>query len=137
MTRPAPLTAGEFELMEIVWRLGEATVKQVWESVDPARNLAYTTVMTVLDKMRRKGHLRQRKQGKAFYYRAAIDRDAALHAILDQLVETYFGGSYPTLTAFVSRGEAPSGSPAPPHTPKQPEPAATAAREEDIDEFLL
>jgi len=74
---PAPLTAGEFELMEILWRLGEASVKQVWKHVEPERKLAYTTVMTVLDKMRRKGLVLQRKQGRAYFYQPALDRGRA------------------------------------------------------------
>ena len=136
MKQLAPLTAGEFELMEILWRVGEASVKQVWEAVDPARGLAYTTVMTVLDKMRRKGLVSQRKQGKAFYYSPAVERGAAIGTVVDQLVRTYFNGSYVELAAFVSRREAPdSDAPAAAVVPAPS--AAPIARDDDIDEFLL
>lgn len=102
MKRSAHLTPGEFELMEILWPLGEASVKDVWKRVDAARALAYTTVMTVLEKMYRKGILSQRKKGKAFLYTAVLSREEALRGVIDHICTAYFGGSYPNLAGFVS-----------------------------------
>ncbi len=103
MKRSAHLTPGEFELLQILWSLGEASVKNVWAKVDPERRLAYTTVMTVLEKMYRKGFLRQRKQGKAYIYSPILDRDQALQGVLAHICDAYFGGSYPNLAGFVNR----------------------------------
>lgn len=103
MKRSPHLTPGEFELMEILWPLGEATVKNVWERVDPGRGLAYTTVMTVLEKMYRKGILTQRKKGKAYLYSAILGRDEALKGIFAHICNAYFAGSYPEFVAFVNR----------------------------------
>ena len=146
MKAAAPPTAGEFELMEILWLLGEASVKQVWERVDRERDLAYTTVMTVLDKMHRKGLVHQRKQGKAFFYRPAVGREAALASLLQDLVDTYFDGSRAGLAAFVAEWAA-TGAPPAPARPPQPAqasspPAATRAETSDqpadeMDESLL
>ena len=102
MKKAAHLTPGEFELLKILWPLGEATVKEVWERVDPGRSLAYTTVMTVLEKMYRKGILTQRKRGKAFVYAAVLSREQAFKWIFDHVCEAYFGGSYRDLVAFVN-----------------------------------
>ena len=66
--------------MEILWLLGEGSVKDVLERVEPDRQLAYTTVMTVLDKMRRKGLLKYRKQSKAYLYSPAVERGEVLAA---------------------------------------------------------
>jgi len=147
---PAPLTAGEFELMEILWRLGEASVKQVWKHVEPERKLAYTTVMTVLDKMRRKGLVLQRKQGRAYFYQPALDRGRALGSVVDSVVRTYFGGSRAAFLQFLAGGDSPGDGPAqePDASASQenarpdPEPERAARhpaprRESDIDEFLL
>jgi len=103
MKRSNHLTPGEFELMELLWPLGEASVKDVWEKVDPGRGLAYTTVMTVLEKMYRKGILTRRKKGKAYFYSAVLSSDQAVKGILEYLCETYFKGSYPELVGFVNK----------------------------------
>lgn len=106
MKRSPHLTPGEFELMEILWPLGEATVKDVWERVDPGRGLAYTTVMTVLEKMHRKGILTQRKKGKAYLYAAILGRDEALKGIFTHICNAYFAGSYTEFVTFVNRNYA-------------------------------
>jgi predicted transcriptional regulator len=117
--------------MEILWLLGEGSVKEVHERVDPGRRLAYTTVMTVLDKMRRKGLLRYRKQSKAFLYSPAVGRTEVLAAALDDLIDTYFDGSRPDFMRFATEGST------------APEPAArlsqnaTESQSAEIDEFLL
>jgi BlaI family transcriptional regulator, penicillinase repressor len=103
MKRTVHLTPGEFELIEILWPLGEASVKAVWEKVDPARGLAYTTVMTVLEKMFRKGILTQRKKGKAYLYSPALTREQAISGILEHISNAYFHGSRQELIAFVQK----------------------------------
>jgi predicted transcriptional regulator len=100
--------------MEIVWSAGEASVREVWKQVLPRRPLAYTTVMTVLDKMYRKGILTQRKQGKAYFYSPAIPRDQALTAVVEHVLKTYFNNSPSELLRFVGSRE------------KDPEPDDTA-----------
>jgi BlaI family transcriptional regulator, penicillinase repressor len=103
MKKSDHLTPGEFELMEILWPLGEASVKDVWLRVSPERHLAYTTVMTVLEKMHRKGYLGQRKKGKAFLYSAIINRKQVLKGIIDHIRSTYFAGSQEQLATFITQ----------------------------------
>lgn len=103
MKKSAHLTPGEFELMEILWPLGEASVKDVWEKVNPDRGLAYTTVMTVLEKMHRKGFLSQRKKGKAYLYSAVFSRDQVLAGIVEHVSTVYFAGSYRDMLSFISQ----------------------------------
>jgi BlaI family penicillinase repressor len=103
MKKSAHLTPGEFELIEILWPLGEASVKEVWGKVASARGLAYTTVMTVLEKMHRKGILAQRKRGKAYLYSAILSREEALRGILEHVCEVYFKGSREELIRFIEK----------------------------------
>ncbi|MFI6584681.1 BlaI/MecI/CopY family transcriptional regulator [Embleya sp. NPDC050493] len=70
---------GELEarVMRCIWRLNRpSSVREVQEALLPERELAYTTVMTVLDKLFRKGLLRRRLHGRAFRYEAVRSRDA-------------------------------------------------------------
>lgn len=103
MKKSAHLTPGEFELMEILWPLGEASVKEVWVRMNPGRGLAYTTVMTVLEKMYRKGILAQRKQGKAYLYSVILSREQALDGVVEHIRDAYFGGSGAELIGFINQ----------------------------------
>src|SRR5919201_6675956 len=63
----------ESEMMERVWQRGEATVREIHEEIGP--RLAYTTVMTTLDRLFKKGILNRRAVGRAFYYSARVSRE--------------------------------------------------------------
>jgi predicted transcriptional regulator len=125
MKKSACLTPGEFELMAILWPMAEASVRQVWERVDPERGLAYTTVMTVLEKMFRKGVMSRRKKGKAYLYSPCLGRDQALQGILDHLCSAYFHGSYSELAGFVNRHAPGSPKPGDPAKPESPSTEST------------
>lgn len=69
---------GELEsaVMECVWRAEDATtVRGVLERLQQRRDIAYTTVMTTMDNLHRKGWLDREKRGKAFYYWATLSRE--------------------------------------------------------------
>src|SRR5215204_4674127 len=94
---------GELEerLMELLWKEHPLSVREVRTRLGRAR-LAYTTVMTTLDRLYKKGLLARTKNGLAFVYQPAIDRaeyqrrvvQAALTPLLEQ-------GAAPVLAAFV------------------------------------
>jgi predicted transcriptional regulator len=79
--RPRQLSLGplETEILEIVWELGITTVKDVHERIlsDPNRELAYTSVTTVLRRLTDKGWLTCNKQERAFYWQALLTREQA------------------------------------------------------------
>src|SRR5437660_8201750 len=70
---PAPLGPLEIALMEILWTHGEGNVRDVIDRL--GRPLAYTTVMTTLDRLYKKGLLTRRKAERAFVYSAALTRE--------------------------------------------------------------
>ncbi|MGM3306528.1 BlaI/MecI/CopY family transcriptional regulator [Anabaena sp. WFMT] len=79
--RPKQLSVGplEAEILSIVWELNSATVKDVHDRIlaDPNRELAYTSVTTVLRRLTEKGWLACDKQGKAFYWRPLLTKQQA------------------------------------------------------------
>ncbi|MEO1004720.1 MAG: BlaI/MecI/CopY family transcriptional regulator [Cyanobacteria bacterium J06638_38] len=79
--RPKKLSLGplESEILGIVWNLKVATVKNVHEQIlqDPERELAYTSVTTVLQRLTQKGWLRCSKRGRAFSWQPLISREQA------------------------------------------------------------
>ena len=96
----------EREVMAQLWDAGEPlTVRQVHERLDPARGLAYTTVMTVLDRLAKKGVVTQQKADRAYRYAAAQTREEMTAAImLDALSATPDGAARDAALAhFVGR----------------------------------
>ena len=74
---PQPLGPLEIAVMEILWTSGEANVRDVIDRL--GRPLAYTTVMTTLDRLYKKGLLARRKSERAFIYSAALTREEWEH----------------------------------------------------------
>jgi len=102
---PPPL---ELLCLRALWTLREGNVKQVRAVVAEARPLAYTTIMTVLERLVRKGRLRRRKAGRAFVYSPEASRDAMRRAAIRELVEGFFDGSEDELIRFLRETETES-----------------------------
>ena len=79
-------------VMDALWQLGEASVQQVRERIDPDASLAYTTVLSVLQKLEKHGWLRHRAQGRTYLYQPARSRDQANTGALRALLEKVFAG---------------------------------------------
>lgn len=93
MTRPSKtsLTKLELELMQVIWRLGGGTVGAV--QAELSRDLAYTTVQTMLNILERKGKLRRELNGRAYVYSARVTEAKALGQGVRDLIDRMFGGS--------------------------------------------
>ena len=148
---PPPL---ELMCLNALWSLKEGRVKDVQEIVAATRPLAYTTIMTVLDRLVRKGRLERRKAGRAFVYIPQSSRDAMRRTAIRELIEGFFDGSEEELlrflqpeskaaaaaagseTASLPRAEAPAASPAASAEAKSAEPGE-APEGGPIDTVLL
>lgn len=92
----APL---ELDCMTALWLLGEGTVREIRETLAPRRPRAYTTIMTIMDRLAQKGIVERQRTGRAWKYRANLSKeDARAHAVA-QVVENFFGGSMEELLA--------------------------------------
>jgi BlaI family transcriptional regulator, penicillinase repressor len=99
----APL---ELECMNMLWPLGEATVREIRDRLTPRRSRAYTTIMTIMDRLARKGVVERRKAGRAYIYRARLAAEDARSQALAQILENFFGGSKEALLAQLGRSVA-------------------------------
>lgn len=95
---PPPL---ELLCLNALWSLGEGNVKAVQAVVAQSRRLAYTTIMTVLERLVRKGKLARRKAGRSFVYAPETSRDALRRAAIRELVDGFFDGSEEDLLRFL------------------------------------
>jgi len=94
MRTAAPtLTPQELQIMKLVWERQEATVREVYEDLLQRRRIAYTTVMTMMNVLERKGHLRKRAEGRSFVYRSVRPRRQVVRAMVKDFLDRVFGGS--------------------------------------------
>jgi len=105
---PPPL---ELECLKALWKLGEGNVKDVRRALTPHRALAYTTVMTTLDRLTRKGGLIRRKVGRSFVYSPVLSRDVLRRLAIRELVDSFFDGSEQALKDYLRNGDASAGEP--------------------------
>jgi predicted transcriptional regulator len=105
---PPPL---ELECLKALWELGEGHVKDVQQALGPNRKLAYTTVMTVLERLVRKDAVARRKSGRAFVYSPVLSRETLRRLAVRQLIESLFAGSEDALISYM-RGREPEPEPA-------------------------
>lgn len=95
MARPGTptLTDSERKLLEVLWKCKEASVREVTDELSKKSPVAYTTVLTLLGLMEKKGLVSHRQEGRAFIYSAAVSRSEALAKAVEHLLKQFFNGS--------------------------------------------
>ena len=89
------LTPLELEIMEVLWETGAANVQAVQQRL--RRELAYTTVQTMLNILHRKGKVKRALKDRAYFYKPAVSRRQVVRQAVNDLVEHLFGGSVESL----------------------------------------
>jgi predicted transcriptional regulator len=98
----APL---ELACMNMLWPMGQGTVREIREALAPRRPRAYTTIMTIMDRLARKGVVERHKTGRAYIYRPNLSAESARGQALAQVIESFFGGSKESLLAYLDGGQ--------------------------------
>ena len=88
-----PLGEAEMEILHLVWALKDATVADVRRILLREREVAYTTVMTIMKNLADKGYLRIEKSGHAYVYKAAQSPDEVRGGVLKNILSKVFLGS--------------------------------------------
>lgn len=100
---PPPL---EMACLNALWQLGEGNVEEVRGGVNTKlgqeKPLAYTTVLTLLERLSKRGAVSRRKEGRGFRYKATADRDKLRRIALQQLLDNHFCGDQAALTGFLN-----------------------------------
>ncbi len=92
--------------MKIVWDLKAATVRDVYEKLLERRKIAYTTVMTMMKILERKGHLKKSEQEKAFLYRPSQPKQKVIGGMVREFLDRVFNGSAEPLLLHLVEDEA-------------------------------
>jgi predicted transcriptional regulator len=97
---PPPL---EMMCLNALWEIQEGNVEDVRKVVSQSRPLAYTTVLTLLDRLARRGAVSRRKEGRGFRYLPTVARDKLRRMALRQFLEYHFDGSEAKLRIFLEQ----------------------------------
>ena len=134
----APL---ELECLSVLWPMGEGTVRDVHRAIAHSRARAYTTIMTIMDRLEQKGIVERRKVGRAYLYRATLSVEEARLKAVERIVQGFFQGSTEALAAHLSsRGAAPAETPPPRPRPADvdvPVQTVPELTNQNLDETLL
>jgi predicted transcriptional regulator len=88
----------ELEILKVLWQRGPSSVRQVREALAPTRDLAHTSVMTIMHIMTRKKYLRRSKQTGAHVYVPRLTFQSASKSMMRDLIDRLFGGSVAAAT---------------------------------------
>ncbi len=94
----------ELACMKALWALGTGTVHEIRARLLAERSLAYTTVLTLMDRLTRKGVVTRQKRGRAHVYRPLVSEEQVRHQALDRLVGHFFQGSRLRLRQYLEAG---------------------------------
>ena len=106
--KPPPLTEAEFGLMKVLWQIGAGTVAEVRARLGEggAAEPAYTTVMTLLGRMEKKGAVRVDKTREPYVYRPAFHKASARRERLREFIRSVFDGRADELVLQLVEDEA-------------------------------
>jgi len=90
-SHPSPLSRRERQIMDVIYRMGRATVSEVMEQL--TGEPAYSTVRAQLRVLEEKGHLRHEEHGLRYVYLPSVPRHMVRHSALKHLIDTFFEGS--------------------------------------------
>ena len=135
----APL---ELECLSVLWPLGEGTVRDIHLALAASRPRAYTTVMTIMDRLQQKGIVTRRKVGRAYLYQASLSAEEARLKAVEKIVQGFFDGSPAALAAHLSSKVSEENVPRESHStaPAAVDAPGTSVAEsvnQDLDERLL
>ena len=96
------LTPQELAIMKVVWQLGTATVRDIYEQLRERRDVAYTTVLTMMKILEQKGYVKKTRVERAFVYRPTRPRQQVLGGMVREFIDRVFdGASRPMLLHLV------------------------------------
>lgn len=92
----------EYDIMEIVWKSKEVSVRAVYDILKKKRNSAYTTVMTVMSRLAEKGILERMKEGSAYQYKAVLDKESFINTSIKEVLGNLLNDfASPAINQFV------------------------------------
>jgi BlaI family penicillinase repressor len=102
-------TPRELEALKVLWRLGRATVREIYQELEPRESeLAYTTALSLLQTMEQMGLVGHESAGKAYAYYAKVRRDSVFRKLASGFLDQVFDGAVGEYVARALQSRPPS-----------------------------
>jgi BlaI family transcriptional regulator, penicillinase repressor len=96
----------EFQIMEVLWTQGDASIREIQEAFPAKRRPAYTTIQTTVYRLEAKDVVRRvKKVGNFHIFAAAVSRSAAQRRLVDDLLALFGGRSQPVMAHLIESGK--------------------------------
>jgi BlaI family transcriptional regulator, penicillinase repressor len=103
---PPKLTRLELQIMDALWTLGPASVRETQETLPAAGRPAYTTVQTIVSRLEAKKAVRRvKKVGNAYIFEPQITRSTAQRRLIDELLSFFGGRTQPVVVHLIEAGK--------------------------------
>lgn len=94
MKTPESIPTGlELEILKVIWKRGHATVREVFGDLLEQRKIAYTTVLTMMGVLERKGHVKKKAGERAYVYSPTQPQNQVVESMVEEFVNRVFDGS--------------------------------------------
>jgi BlaI family penicillinase repressor len=104
--RTVKLTRFEMEIMDALWDLGSASIREIHDRLPERKRPAYTTVQTIIRRLEEKGAVRQKGQiGNAHIFEPLVTREAAHRRLIDELLDLLGGSARPLMAHLAEAGK--------------------------------
>jgi predicted transcriptional regulator len=101
--KTSTLTPQELAIMKVVWQREHATVRDVYETLRERRQVAYTTVMTMMKILEDKGYLKKSREERAYVYRPSRPRQQVVASMVRDFVDRVFDGAASGLLVHLAK----------------------------------
>jgi predicted transcriptional regulator len=96
----------EFQILQQLWKIGPASVREIHESLPYEARPAYTTVQTLVSRLEQKGAInREKKVGSAYIFRAAVTKHSVQKRLTADLLELFGGSAIPIMSHLIDAGK--------------------------------
>jgi BlaI family transcriptional regulator, penicillinase repressor len=104
--RTIKLTRFELEIMDALWGLGSASIREILEKLPERKRPAYTTVQTIIRRLEEKGAVHRTRQiGNAHIYEPLVAREAAHRRLIDEFLALFGGSARPLMAHLAEAGK--------------------------------
>ncbi|AVP96900.1 BlaI family transcriptional regulator [Ahniella affigens] len=97
----SPLSGLQLEILRAIWKRGEASTSDVAAELAESRDLAHTTVGTLLNRLEKRGLIRSRRDGKHLIYHASVAESDIKRSMVSEFLDRLFGGDANALVAHL------------------------------------
>lgn len=104
LTKSIKPTESELEILQILWKRGMATVREVHEELTATKDVGYTTTLKLMQIMHEKGLVKRDDSMRTHVYQAAVNKEKTQKHLLGKMIDSLFGGS-PTQLVIQALGE--------------------------------